>query len=617
MPNDTTIAPHGGTSSTCSSPKVGEKPAEPRRTTSPSWWSTPASSPTWRCSPSGPCRRSPGSWARPTTVRPGLDAPVERPGLDDPGHAVPVRRGGEADRRAGNSVALLPSEGGEPIAILDVAEVFQRDREKEALGRVRDQDLEHPGVQALHDAGDLCSAGTLRALRLPEHDDFLRVPPDARPDAGRVRPSEGGGPSSGSRRGTRSTARTSTCRSARSRSSTGSSSIPWSARRRATTCRPTCGCGATRRSSRATTRRTARWSRSSPPRCATPGPKEAIWHAICRKNYGCTHFIVGRDHAGVGDYYGTYDAQRIFERVRARRAGHHAADVRALVLVQRVRGDGLAQDVPARRGRSRVSLSGTKVREMLRAGERPPIEFSRPEVADILIDAMRGGRTAEPACCRAHPRFASLAARSLRCERPGPQLRGGPRRPRAGPRFGNASSLSASSPYGRPGALPALADTKHELDAAKAELARVQAELNRATARLERGRHPASTRRRPRSSRRGSGSPRSRAAAQRSTSASPARRDRVHERARGHDRPPALLGRRSRSSPTGSSSSGAMAQDDVDLSLEQEARRRSCVASATSLFVLEQRRRAWRRGSVRSRRASTRSSGGSPIAWPS
>ena len=74
---------------------------------------------------------------------------------------------------AGTSVALLPSEGADPIAIVDVAEVFKRDRQKEALGVFGTEDLEHPGVQALHDAGDFCLAGTVRALALPEHDDFL------------------------------------------------------------------------------------------------------------------------------------------------------------------------------------------------------------------------------------------------------------------------------------------------------------------------------------------------------------------------------------------------------------------------------------------------------------
>ena len=116
------------------------------------------------------------------------------------------------------------------------------------------------------------------------------------------------------------------------------------------------------------------------------GPREALLHAVFRQNMGATHFIIGRDHAGVGDYYEPFEAQDIFDqipkdalKIELFKADHTAYSKKLNKVV-------MMREAPNHTKEDFVLLSGTAVRKMLSEGVAPPTEFSRPEVAKILME---------------------------------------------------------------------------------------------------------------------------------------------------------------------------------------------------------------------------------------
>jgi sulfate adenylyltransferase len=313
---------------------------------------------------------------------------VEEMRLADGGiWSIPVVLATEVEAGAGDVVDLTAANG-KPLGRLTVEEVFDRDVEREAEHVYRTTDDDHPGVAAIYGEGNRCLAGPIEADALPDHDEAfarrLLSPEESR--------------SAFAERGWRRIVAFQTrnpihraheylTKAALEISDglflhpiigeTKKGDIPADVRMR---------CYEILMERYYPDDRVILGVNPAAMRYA--GPREAIFHAIVRRNYGATHFIVGRDHAGVGDYYGTYDAQQIFYEVDLAELGIEPLFFEHTFWCQDC--EGMASDKTCPHPEdSHLFLSGTRVREMLAAGETPPHEFTREEVAEILIDSYR------------------------------------------------------------------------------------------------------------------------------------------------------------------------------------------------------------------------------------
>src|SRR5437868_10542428 len=280
---------------------------------------------------------------------------------------------------------------GEPVAVVDVAEFFETDPPREARGVYGTDDPAHPGVRRLHDEGRHAIAGSVIALAqpssgFPEHDltplevrarmadlgwrtmvgfqtrnpvhrahEYLQKVALEVVDGLLLHPLVG---------------------------ETKSDDIPAAVRMR---CYEELLAGYYP-ADRVLLATNPAWMRYA-------GPKEAVFHAIVRRNYGCTHFIVGRDHAGVGNYYDTYAAHRIFDQYTPSELGIEILRFEHTFYCSACGGMASTRTCPHSE-ELHQTLSGTAVRKLLDEGSDLPAEFTRPEVARVLLDAAREEATA-------------------------------------------------------------------------------------------------------------------------------------------------------------------------------------------------------------------------------